>query len=95
MPSLYADFSLQRQSNPDGFTANSLAWREALAKAAQAGLIPAPGNAHDTLSLRTGEELLNALEIQDLGRPLALGSVIVSLRILFGYHAFANLEHGS
>lgn len=77
LPSLYSDFTLQRSSNPDGFVANVSAWENALRKAAQAGLIPAPDNGHDTLSLRTGEELLQALTTKEWGRPLALGTVIV------------------
>ncbi|KAL8787416.1 MAG: hypothetical protein Q9195_007791 [Heterodermia aff. obscurata] len=76
IPSLYSDLSLQRANNPDGFSANISAWENALRKAARAGLIPAPGKSHDTLSLRTGEELLQALTTKEWGRPLSLGTVI-------------------
>ncbi|MCJ1454331.1 hypothetical protein MMC28_004684 [Mycoblastus sanguinarius] len=91
LPSLYADFSLQRQANPDGFAANTSAWRDALGKAAKAGLIPAPDNVHDTLSLRTGEKLLQSLETKEWGRPLALGAVIdeaVSQRQMIPFQDF-------
>ncbi|CAF9914300.1 MAG: hypothetical protein HETSPECPRED_001944 [Heterodermia speciosa] len=77
IPSLYSDLSLQRANNPDGFSANISAWENALRQAAKAGLIPAPGNSRDTLSLRTGEELLQALTTKEWGRPLSLGTVIV------------------
>ena len=48
-----------------------------LSKATRAGLIPSSSHGHDTLSLRTGEDLLQALETKEWGRPLALGTVIV------------------
>lgn len=89
MPSLYADFTLQRHSNPDGYAANTLVWINALSKAAQAGLVPADGGDHDTLSLRTGDALLQSLETKEWGRPLALGPVIV------GIHTFVRLLEGN
>ena len=81
LPSLYSDFTLQQYTNPDGYAANVAAWEEALQKAARAGLIPAPGNAHDMLSLSTGEDLLRSLETKEWGRPLALKTVIVGERL--------------
>ena len=80
LPSLYSDFTMQRHTNPDGYAANVAAWEEALQKAATAGFIPAPGYAHDTLSLRTGEDLLRSLETKEWGRPLSLEMVIVGER---------------
>ena len=78
LPSLYSDFAPQRFSNPDGFTANVAAWQEGLAMAARAGVLSANGGSTvDTLSLKTGEPLLQALETKEWGRPLALRSVIV------------------
>lgn len=77
LPSLYSDFTLQRYSNPDGFAANTAAWIDALTKAARAGLLPSDGANHDTLSVRTGEVLLQSLETEEWGRPLALRAVIV------------------
>ncbi len=81
LPSLYADFTLQRHSNPDGYAANTSTWINALGKAAQAGLVPADGGDRDRLSLRTGESLLQALETKEWGRPLALGNVIVGIQV--------------
>ena len=74
LASLYSDFRLQRSTNPDAYAANLSAWNTGLAHAAQASLIP---GGTDVLSLRTGEALLKALELRDLGRPLALGAVVV------------------
>ena len=81
LPSLYSDFSLQRHTNPDGYAANVAVWEEALQKAAAAGFLPASGDAHDTLSLRTGEPLLRSFETKEWGRPLALETVIVGERL--------------
>lgn len=77
LPSLYSDFSLQRDTNPDGYAANVIAWETALTEAAQRGLITADPDGPDFLSLRTGEELLQSLETKEWGRPLALETVIV------------------
>ncbi|CAF9939735.1 MAG: Charged multivesicular body protein 7 [Alectoria fallacina] len=91
LPSLYSDFTLQRYSNPDGFAANTAAWIDALTKAARAGLLPSDGADRDTLSLRTGENLLRSLETKEWGRPLALRTVIdeaVSQRNMIPYQEF-------
>ena len=77
MPSLYSDFSLQRHTNPDGYAANIAAWEDVLMKAAGQGLLPQGPDGPEFLSLRTGEELLQALETRDWGRPLSLGNVVV------------------
>ena len=85
LPSLYSDFTPQRYSNPDGYAANTTAWINALATAAQAGALPANGKNRDTLLLRTGDFLLRSLETKECGTPLALGTVIV------GWHAFSQI----
>ncbi|KAI9724123.1 MAG: hypothetical protein M1812_000842 [Candelaria pacifica] len=75
--SLYSDFRVQQTTNPDGYAANISAWQLALAHATRKGLIPSAGAAsNDLLTLRTGEELLRALETKEWGRPLALGAVV-------------------
>ncbi|KAK5107589.1 hypothetical protein LTR62_000983 [Meristemomyces frigidus] len=77
LASLYSDFRLQRQSNPDGYQANVAAWLRALTAAAKEGHIPSQtGTQHDHFSLCTGEELLRELQTREYGRPLSLGSVI-------------------
>lgn len=75
LASLYADFSNQRSTNPDGYYANVSAWKKALADAARAGVIPGQGNTHDLLSIRTGEELARALQHSKFGRPTCLAPV--------------------
>ena len=78
LSSLYSDFRLQLNTNPDGYYANISAWKKALTDAARAGVIPAQGAVNDLLTIRTGEELSRALASKEWGRPMALGAVIVS-----------------
>ena len=94
MPSLYSDFTVQRHTNPDGYTANVAAWEEALQEAARAGLLHAPCDAHDTFLLKTGEDLLQSLETKEWGRPLALDAVIVGERLSLAYILIRDLIHG-
>ena len=68
---------MQRYSNPDGYTANTNAWIEALSRAAQAEALPGPNDSRNTLSLETGDFLVRSLETKECGIPLALGTVIV------------------
>ncbi|KAF2772895.1 hypothetical protein EJ03DRAFT_341493 [Teratosphaeria nubilosa] len=78
LASLYSDFRTQRQTNPDGYTANASAWIRALSAAANQGLLPSQAGAtqHDHFLLSSGEALAQALTTAEHGRPLALGSVI-------------------
>ncbi|EGE81282.1 SNF7 family protein [Blastomyces dermatitidis ATCC 18188] len=88
LPSLYSDFSTQRNTNPDGYATNVAAWQRALAHAALAGVIDSssPGSRHhgeegtaargDLLVLRTGNALMAELETQEWGRPVALQTTI-------------------
>ena len=78
--SLYSDFQVQRTTNPDGYAANVAAWENALKDAVGAGIIATDDGEHNIFSLRTGEDLLRALETRDWGRPLALGTVVVWIR---------------
>jgi len=86
LASLYSDFSYQAKTNPEGYIANISAWRQALGRALRAGKVPSSGAnsgsgrvaGNDTLVLETGEELSRALDTRTWGRPVALGSVIVS-----------------
>ncbi|KAI9800314.1 MAG: hypothetical protein M1833_003428 [Piccolia ochrophora] len=77
LPSLYSDFRRLRTINPDGYAANVKAWQTALAHATRAGRVP-PSSAgeKDRLVLNTGEELVQALESKEWGRPQALGVVL-------------------
>ncbi|OCL12450.1 hypothetical protein AOQ84DRAFT_334295 [Glonium stellatum] len=76
LSSLYSDFRVQLNTNPDGYYANVSAWKKALSDAARAGVIPARGVSNDLLTIRTGEELSRALASKEWGRPMALGAVI-------------------
>ncbi|WPH04756.1 Hypothetical protein R9X50_00765100 [Acrodontium crateriforme] len=81
LASLYSDFRSQRQTNPDGYVANTSAWLRALQSAAKAGLIPSQtggtsGGLNDRFTIHTGEDLAKALQSQEFGKPLALGAVV-------------------
>lgn len=75
LASLYADFRLQLNTNPEGYYANISVWKKALADAARAGKVPAPGDTHDLLNIRTGEDLARALQHPRYGRPTCLAAV--------------------
>lgn len=93
LPSLYSDFSLQRYTNPDGFDVNVHSWYDVLREAAWEGLLPPGTLGTDILSLTVGEELLGALETDELGRPQALGAVVVGQQARsFGFVSRHNDE---
>ncbi|KAF3926281.1 hypothetical protein ABW20_dc0108184 [Dactylellina cionopaga] len=75
LPSLYADFTPLQTVNPDGYTANTTAWKSALAKACHAGLIPSSSST-DRLVLPVTSSLLPSLTTREYGTPTALGCVI-------------------
>ncbi|KAF3483313.1 SNF7 family protein [Arthroderma uncinatum] len=91
LPSLYSDFSPQRQTNPDGYHSNVAAWQRALANATLSGHVPSlsasstresrPGkeslsHRNNLLVLRTSNALMADLETREWGRPLSLQCVI-------------------
>lgn len=79
LQSLYSDFRLQKETNPDGYHANSVAWIRGLTAAARAGLLPLKqkASAHSShLAFTSGDELAKALHTQQYGRPPALDAVI-------------------
>jgi charged multivesicular body protein 7 len=75
LASLYADFRLQLNTNPEGYYANISAWKKALADAAKAGKIPGPGETRDLLKIRTGDALAHALQHPKYGIPTCLSAV--------------------
>ncbi|QKX57881.1 uncharacterized protein TRUGW13939_05001 [Talaromyces rugulosus] len=76
LPSLYSDFSIHKDTNPDGYAVNVAAWQKALTNAALAGYVTSgSGQKKDFLSLTTDQNLLHNLEIPEWGRPVALASV--------------------
>lgn len=77
IPSLFSDFAVQRDTNPDGYNANVNIWEEVLCRAAYAGFIAGRDGTLHRLSLETGPYLLQKLESSEWGRPLAINAVIV------------------
>ncbi|OCT45392.1 hypothetical protein CLCR_05776 [Cladophialophora carrionii] len=73
LPSLYSDLAVQKKSNPEGYAANATAWTAALTRLALAGRLPPDRN---TLVLRTGDALLDALTSPTYGPPNHLGCVL-------------------
>lgn len=78
---LYSDFSYRRQSNPQGFDGAVTWWKQFLTALAIAGLQREDETAadNDHLVLRLDTELLDRLKRPGIGRPAALGSVMVRL----------------
>jgi charged multivesicular body protein 7 len=72
LAALYSDFRQLKATNPDGYAANVEAWREGLAHAARAGVLPSS----DALLININEELIRNLESKEWGRPLALATVV-------------------
>ncbi|KAJ6259254.1 LOW QUALITY PROTEIN: hypothetical protein Dda_6153 [Drechslerella dactyloides] len=79
LPSLYSDFTPLQTVNPDGYTANTAAWKAALAKASYAGLIPLSSSAstsQDRLILSITPALLPALTTREYGTPMGVGCAV-------------------
>ena len=94
LPSLYSDFTSQRSSNPDGYSANVNAWSQVLFEAARAGVLPTDGaGGNGVLSLTFGQPLLLSLNTREWGQPLALGTVIVLPTFFWTfYHNSSNFS---
>ncbi|KAL1969755.1 hypothetical protein VTN77DRAFT_8308 [Rasamsonia byssochlamydoides] len=89
LPSLYSDFAIQKNTNPDGYAVNVAAWEKALIDAARNGRIASSGGfgpgaglgstggdrKRDHLVLSADDNLLRELESPEWGKPVALGSV--------------------
>ncbi|KAF3929302.1 hypothetical protein AA313_de0208113 [Arthrobotrys entomopaga] len=76
LPSLYSDFTPLRTVNPDGYTANTTAWKSVLSKATYNGLIPSSSSSTDRLILPITPNLLPSLTTRDYGTPTALGCAV-------------------
>ncbi|CAI6227952.1 unnamed protein product [Periconia digitata] len=76
LTSLYADFSSQIHTNPEGYQANLAVWRKALANAARAGVVPAPGSVRNHLTIHSNPDLARALQHNDHGMPTCLSAII-------------------
>ncbi|PVH95235.1 hypothetical protein DM02DRAFT_601181 [Periconia macrospinosa] len=76
LTSLYSDFSSQIYTNPEGYQANLAVWRKALADAAYAGVVPAPGSIRNHLTIYSNNDLARALQHKEHGMPTCLPSII-------------------
>ena len=85
LQSLYSDFSRQKQSNPTSYQSNIEWWRKGLEIIVSSGLqtqhTAEETSKSDRLVLHAGRELLELVKLPKVGKPLALGAVIV--RLLF------------
>ena len=83
LQALYSDFSLQKQSNPASYQSNIEWWRNGLEIIVSSGLQTLEETTKsDRLVLHAGRELLELVKLPKVGKPLALGAVIVRLIIL-------------
>ena len=76
--SLYSDISRQKHSNPTTYNSNITWWRSTLEALVSLGYQP---NTTDTLVLHADQSLLESLRYEGAGKPLCLGTVIVSFLI--------------
>ncbi|KAF3923974.1 hypothetical protein ABW21_db0201600 [Orbilia brochopaga] len=79
LPSLYSDFTPLQTVNPDGYTANTTAWKSAIAKASYAGLIPSSSSSStspDRLILPITASLLPSLTTREYGTPMGVGCAV-------------------
>ena len=79
--SLYSDISRQKHSNPTTYNSNIAWWRATLEDIVSRGWLP---NTPDRLILHAEQNLLETLRYERVGKPLCLGTVIVSRRLTYG-----------
>lgn len=81
LQALYSDFSRQRQSNPASYHSNLEWWHKGLEVIVSSGLqtqhTAEETSKSDRLVLHAGRELLELVKLPKVGKPLALGAVIV------------------
>ena len=76
--SLYSDISRQKHSNPTTYNSNITWWRSTLEALVSLGYQP---NTTDTLVLHADQSIVEFLRYEGAGKPLCLGTVIVSFLI--------------
>ena len=74
--SLYSDISRQKHSNPTTYNSNIAWWHSTLEAIVSHGWLP---NTPDRLILHAEQSLLESLRYERVGKPLCLGTVIVSI----------------
>ncbi|KIY72107.1 hypothetical protein CYLTODRAFT_344696 [Cylindrobasidium torrendii FP15055 ss-10] len=72
----YSDFTNQKTANPAAFHANVEWWRKTLESLVSQG---AQASTSDRLVLVASRALLDTLKVDGVGKPIALGNVIVSI----------------
>ena len=89
LQALYSDFSRQKQSNATSYHANVEWWRKALEALVSSGKQDYQSHLrldegtedsvgkNDRLVLHAGRELIERLKVPKVGKPLALGAVLV------------------
>lgn len=86
--SLYSDVSRQKQSNPSTYTTHVQWWHETLQCLVEQGL-QSRSVENDVLVLHANPNLVERLRYLDVGKPLGLGSIIVSMT-LYQHTYFIN-----
>ena len=76
LPALYADFRPLKHNNPDGYEVNVQVWQSALSAAVKDCVL---SNNENNLVLEVTSQLLADVSVPPWGRPLGLGSVVVSI----------------
>lgn len=82
LQALYSDFSRQKHSNPSAYHANVEWWRATLETIVSCGSPQETDTTPSRLTVQADQSLLDKLKVEKVGKPLALGAVIV------GYYCF-------
>ena len=91
LQALYSDFSRQKQSNPTSFHANVDWWRRVLKALVHSD------NQHisrkkesSRIALQADHDLLERLKVEKIGKPLAMGAILV--RIVLSYCSIFSIS---
>ncbi|KAJ3524539.1 hypothetical protein NMY22_g10955 [Coprinellus aureogranulatus] len=94
LQALYSDFSRQKTSNPTSFQANVEWWRRALEEFVDSGFQDesSSNTTKSRLVLHANASLLEKVKVPKVGKPLALGAVLVrSFSLFTAYHTHERL----
>lgn len=80
LQALYSDILPQKSANPAAFHANVEWWRGTLEAFVEKGL---QGNSSDRLTLHASRSLMDALRVDGVGKPIGLGTAVVSASFPF------------
>ncbi len=79
LQALYSDILPQKAANPAAFHANVEWWRRTLEDFVHEGL---QTNSSDRLVLNASRSLSDALRVDGVGKPIGLGTAVVSVVVL-------------